>query len=511
MGHEQEIICAVYEGDNIVANASTTHTVSGNDVGANTIHPTVGADTIRPIVGAKHCEPVYNKIIFNTKNLPIKIAGMSDVMPYESMRYSELASDEKKLSLWMGAFDKKIREVLTRFKPDLIICHHLYLLTALVVNIISKDGLLKFAPTDTEIDPMGAGSASVRPYNEETYSSHLQEITFTRPLVYGICHNTDLRQYQQTDIKRDFIKENIKKLDKCFFLSKENANNGIELFDLDRSKIEIIGIGYNSKIFKNNRAHLQSLVSRIGHGENVDDNITKKPVKRFPRFVIDNKTHGLCIYKGISRFIYGIFHSKEKNEGCYDSIIVNDSSSTNNIKLLYVGKVCKKKGVLSLVKAIKLLNDENITLDIVGGAGNKDEYDEIINESENSKSKINFIPPMNQDKLAVEYNNHDIFILPSFFEGMPLVPLEAMACGCKVVISDLPGVKKFYNANVKNACIKYVELPKLTNVDDARSEDLEAFEKRLANAIRESVDDKSNYKPDLSNISWENIARRIIE
>ena len=411
MGHEQEIICAAYEGDTVGANINVAHIVRDDGVGANAC----GA-----LCMGELCEPVYNKIIFNTKELPIKIAGMSDVMPYESMRYSELACDEKKLSLWMNAFDKKVREVLDRFKPDLIICHHLYLLTALVVDIV-REGSQCFAPT-------GEGG--------------LLKFAPTKPLVYGICHNTDLRQYQQTNLKRDFIKENIKKLDKCFFLSQENADNGIGLFGLDKSKVEIIGIGYNNKLFINNRAGSQ----------------------------------------------------------CVDP----------TEKLLFVGKVCRKKGVLSLVKAINLLDDENIELDIVGGAGNKDEYDEIVCESKKTKSKINFLPPMTQDKLAIEYNNHDIFILPSFFEGMPLVPLEAMACGCKVVISDLPGVKKFYDANVKNASIKYVELPKLTNVDEASDEDLDAFEKRLASAIRESVDDKKTYKPDLSSISWESIARKIV-
>ena len=432
MGHEQEIICAVYEGDSVGANMNVAHIVRDDDVGAK--------------LGEHSCmgelyEPHYNKIIFNTKDLPIKIAGMSDVMPYESMKYSELASDEEKLTLWMGAFDKRIREVVERFKPDLIICHHLYLLTAMVVNIVAH------IVRDDE------GSQCLA------------------PTIYGICHNTDLRQYQQTDLKRDFIKENIKKLDKAFFLSKENADKGIELFGLGEKKIELIGIGYNNKIFKNERLDAHIVRSDDGRMVSAPTSVS-----------------------GDGR------RKTSTSTKCDDTVS----------KLLFVGKVCKKKGVLSLVKAINLLDDANIELDIVGGAGNKDEYDEIVSESKKTKSKINFLPPMTQDKLAIEYNNHDIFILPSFFEGMPLVPLESMACGCKVVISDLPGVKNFYEANVKNASIKYVELPSLTNVDETSNEELDAFEKRLASAIRESIDDNKIYNPDLSNISWENIAAHIV-
>ena len=166
---------------------------------------------------------------------------------------------------------------------------------------------------------------------------------------------------------------------------------------------------------------------------------------------------------------------------------------------------------MSLVKAFKKIDEKNISLDIIGGAGDKNEYDEILKESVTSQNKINFLPPMRQTELAKEYNSHDIFILPSFSEGVPMVPIEALACGCKVVISDLPGVKTFYDANIKNACIKYVKLPEMTNVDDADIEELCGFEKRLKDAIIEAIDDKKPYKPELASISWENITKTMLK
>lgn len=117
LGHEQEVICAVYENDTAENNTNS--------------------------LGASYASPRYNYIVFNTASLPIKIAGMSDVMPYESLRYSELAKDEKALKLWEVAFENKIIEVLNRFKSDLIIYHHLYLLTSIVVNICKDDCIIK--------------------------------------------------------------------------------------------------------------------------------------------------------------------------------------------------------------------------------------------------------------------------------------------------------------------------------------------------------------------------------
>ena len=116
MGHEQEIICAVYETDDVLRCGDKKISGEKNSRG-------------------EQCEPVYNPVVFNTNDLPIKIAGMSDVMPYETIKYSDLAKDEKMLGIWMKAFKEKIEEVVERFKPDLIICHHLYLLTAMMASI----------------------------------------------------------------------------------------------------------------------------------------------------------------------------------------------------------------------------------------------------------------------------------------------------------------------------------------------------------------------------------------
>ena len=396
MGHEQEIICAIYETD---------------DIGARKTRPYGEARDTRP--DGEAFEPHFNPVIFNTKEVPMKIAGMSDVMPYESIKYSDLAKDDEMLEVWMKAFKDKIEEVVKRFKPDLIICHHLYLLTAMVVERWARETF---------------------PYEGV-------------PLIYGICHNTDLRQYQQTNLKREFIKENIKKLDKIFAPSEEHKNKIVELFGVNKNIIDVIGIGYNSDIF-----------------------------------YIDEELHNV-----------------EKN------------SENKTTKLLYVGKVAKKKGVLSFVKAFKMINAKNISLDIIGGAGDKDEYEEILNECKSTLNQINILPPMPQTELAKEYNSHEIFILPSFSEGIPMVPIEAMACGCKLIITDLPGVKEFYDSNVKNASIKYVKLPKLTNVDDADRGELEEFEKRLAFAMEESLKDTGKYTPQLSDISWENITINILK
>ena len=87
-------------------------------------------------------------------------------------------------------------------------------------------------------------------------------------------------------------------------------------------------------------------------------------------------------------------------------------------KLLYVGRIRKEKGVFSLIEMIK--DKSNIELTIVG-------------EEEKKKIKeiyknINFLKLVNdQTKLIKIYDEHKIFILPSFTEGEPMALLESLS------------------------------------------------------------------------------------
>ena len=80
----------------------------------------------------------------------------------------------------------------------------------------------------------------------------------------------------------------------------------------------------------------------------------------------------------------------------------------------------------------------------------------------------------------------DIFILPSFFEGLPLVVIEALASGTKVICTDLPGLDDFLGDELKQLdAIRYIKMPRLKNVDTPFEEDIPEFEKQLSKKIDE--------------------------
>ena len=80
----------------------------------------------------------------------------------------------------------------------------------------------------------------------------------------------------------------------------------------------------------------------------------------------------------------------------------------------------------------------------------------------------------------------DIFALPSFFEGLPLVLLEALACGCRIVTTDLPGARELF-AEPHPHMVRMVELPRLETVDRPYKADEPLLENRLAEALEKSI------------------------
>jgi glycosyltransferase involved in cell wall biosynthesis len=112
-----------------------------------------------------------------------------------------------------------------------------------------------------------------------------------------------------------------------------------------------------------------------------------------------------------------------------DSVWLRQPKNTEvkNFKLLYVGRVRVEKGIFALSELIR--NKRDIALTIIGaekGSSNK------INQS-----NIKIFPTQsNKTKLIKHYDDHNIFVLPSFTEGHPMVLLEALARRRPVVIFD---------------------------------------------------------------------------
>jgi glycosyltransferase involved in cell wall biosynthesis len=104
--------------------------------------------------------------------------------------------------------------------------------------------------------------------------------------------------------------------------------------------------------------------------------------------------------------------------------------------LLFVGRLNVRKNLESLLKAITMIQDKQIPLVVVGKAEWKAPVLNKILSDPALKNRIHMIGNINDKDLIAVYALSHIFCFPSFAEGFGLPPLEAMASGVPVIVSN---------------------------------------------------------------------------
>lgn len=121
--------------------------------------------------------------------------------------------------------------------------------------------------------------------------------------------------------------------------------------------------------------------------------------------------------------------------------IHTERKKTDSLKLLYVGRLIKRKNLLLLIDAIKILRKEffGLTLHIVGSGGGYEK--EVLAKA---KSNSDFVTIQSEIKdrkeLMQVYRKHDAFVMPSFYETFGLVYLEALSQGLPVLMAKDDGI-----------------------------------------------------------------------
>lgn len=89
------------------------------------------------------------------------------------------------------------------------------------------------------------------------------------------------------------------------------------------------------------------------------------------------------------------------------------------------------------MKAEGLLNEHKLVL--AGGRGWKDQRLVALLDGTDSVIPLGYIP---DDHLVALYSGADLFIFPSLYEGFGMPVREALACGAKVLTSDIPELRE---------------------------------------------------------------------
>lgn len=195
--------------------------------------------------------------------------------------------------------------------------------------------------------------------------------------------------------------------------------------------------------------------------------------------------------------------------------MADEISCNKRIKLIYAGKLSRAKGLISLIKVFnEIQKNYDMELIIAGeGVGNEEEYIKEIG----SGSNIKFLGEVSQEKLGELFRNSDIFVMPSFYEGLSLVTLEALASGLLVVATEIPGLKSFLHGELsESGIVEFVPLPIMVDVDHPLDDSLPEYENLLGQAIVKQIERcidgdmvKSTVIDTIVEKSWKNIFGKI--
>lgn len=188
------------------------------------------------------------------------------------------------------------------------------------------------------------------------------------------------------------------------------------------------------------------------------------------------------------------------------------------IKIMYAGKITESKGIYALAATLPYLLKEypNLEIHIVGNS-TKEEREKMMMEA-NYSDNLKIYNAENQIIMADHLRDSDIFVLPSYFEALGLIAIEALACHKLVVTSEIPGLRNLLKEDLCNSgIIKFTKLPRIVNVDKPVKEDIHAYVERLKDNIITQIKnlDKNIFTDKISerieDYSWKNIGKRIYE
>jgi glycosyltransferase involved in cell wall biosynthesis len=175
--------------------------------------------------------------------------------------------------------------------------------------------------------------------------------------------------------------------------------------------------------------------------------------------------------------------------------------NNSTLKIVCVARLIERKGQHHLIQAVKILEEEGIDVEVtLVGTGDSQQYLEQLSKDLGIKQKIHFTGYISREEISQYYLDADLFVLPSYNEGMSLAALEAMSSGLPVILSRTGGTYDLVADGVNGYIFDWGDISSLANCIRRIAKNPELIHK-MGTISRERAKE----------FSWTNIAQVYIE
>jgi colanic acid/amylovoran biosynthesis glycosyltransferase len=112
-------------------------------------------------------------------------------------------------------------------------------------------------------------------------------------------------------------------------------------------------------------------------------------------------------------------------------------------RLFCAARLSSEKGLTFLIQALRILRDEGYPLELrLAGDGPSKNHLKKLSQELGLSDHIHFLGYLSEEEVIDELQASDIFVLPSFVEGLPVSAMEAMAVGVPVIATNIAGTSE---------------------------------------------------------------------
>lgn len=258
-------------------------------------------------------------------------------------------------------------------------------------------------------------------------------------------------------------KEYIKNLPKDTIYQK-NKNKLLRLLELYRMipKCDVVFLSGHSKqnlhaikIAKKNKKPVAFLMHGCVEYENSINGVIDESMNRVERSTLEGTDLILAVSVQFESWLkahypqYADKIAHLTNGVDYDLIKETPiANGRDNKKIISIGGGMPRKRIINICRAIEILRNEgmDLTLTVAGDKG-------LDSDKINGHSFVKNIGLVNHDLIIKELQSSKLFIQNSCFETFGLAPIEAIMCGCDILLSKECGALSLFRSNIEECDI----------------------------------------------------------